>query len=94
MGKIRQHYNEEFKRGAVELADKSNKTQSQVAKELDIPANSLTTWKKLYGSKKQETGQAFVDYERLEKLEKENLEMQEEIEILKKAMHFFTKDRS
>jgi transposase len=34
-----------------------------------------------------------VDYERMNKLEQANKEIQEENEILKKAMHFFTKDR-
>jgi transposase len=43
--------------------------------------------------KKEETAQVFVDFERLKKLEQENREQKEEIEILKKAMHFFTKDR-
>jgi transposase len=94
MGKIRQHYSDEFKRKAVEHAEQSNKTQTQIARELDIPLNSLTKWKQLYGANKQETSQVFVDYERLQQLEKDNKDMQEEIEILKKAMHFFTKDRN
>lgn len=92
MGKIRQHYSDEFKQKAVEHVENSNKTQSEIAKELDIPSKSLTSWKKIYG-KKEETAQVFVDFERLKKLEQENREQKEEIEILKKAMHFFTKDR-
>jgi len=37
--------------------------------------------------------QQFIDYDRLKKLEQQNRELAEENEILKKAMHFFTKDR-
>jgi transposase len=54
----------------------------------------LSNWKQQYGSHKKDTStQPLVDYERLKKLEEQCRELQEENEILKKAMHFFTKDR-
>jgi transposase-like protein len=52
-GKKRQHYSDEFKRKAVEHVENSNKTQSEIAKGLDIPSKSLTSWKKIYGKKKR-----------------------------------------
>lgn len=95
MGNKRKSYTEEFKRKAVEHVESTRKTLSQVARELDIPKNNLTGWMKKYGSHSTTVAQtqAFVDYERLKKLEKENHELQQENEILKKAMHFFTKNR-
>lgn len=92
MGNIRQHFDEEFKRQTVKHMQESGKTPSEVSKELDIPASSIRAWRKQFTST-GEKSQLFVDYERLKKLEESHRELQEENEILKKAMHFFTKDR-
>lgn len=97
MGDIRQHYEEEFKRKTIEHWEQSGKTLKQISQEMGIPKSNLTSWKKQYGTlpknSKKDT-QVFVDYERLKKLEQLNKELAEENEILKKAMHFFTKNRS
>lgn len=91
----RKRYDEEFKRKAVEHLEQTNKTLAQLARELDIPANNLTVWKQKYGAHRDKSveEQKLVDYERLKKLEQQNRELAEENEILKKAMHFFTKNR-
>jgi Transposase and inactivated derivatives len=93
MGNIRQHFDDEFKRQTVKHMLETGKTPSEVSKELDIPVSSIRAWKKQFADV-GEKSQLFVDYERLRKLEAQNRELQEELDILKKAMHFFTKDRS
>lgn len=92
MGDIRQHFDEEFKRQTVKHMQESGKTPAEVSRELDIPVSSIRAWKKQF-SHLGEKSQLFVDYERLKKLEEMTRELHEENEILKKAMHFFTKNR-
>lgn len=72
----------------------TSKKPIEITRELNIPKSTLSRWIKQYGSGAIKTqSQVFVDYERMNKLEQANKELQEENEILKKAMHFFTKDR-
>ncbi|CAH1226948.1 hypothetical protein PAECIP111893_05354 [Paenibacillus plantiphilus] len=92
MGDIRQHFDEEFKRQTVKHMQESGQTPAEVSRELDIPVSSIRAWRKQFANT-GEKSQLFVDYERLQKLEGMNRELQEENEILKKAMHFFTKNR-
>jgi transposase len=93
MGDNRQHFDESFKRQTVKHMMETGKTPMEVSKELDVPVSSIRAWKKQY-TNVGEKPQLFVDAERLKQLETQNRELQEEIEILKKAMHFFTKNRS
>lgn len=94
MGEIRERYSKEFKRKTVEHMESTGKTPSEIARELGISKSTLNPWIKQYGAGAvKEQTQVFVDYERLKKLEQVTKELQEENEILKKAMHFFTKDR-
>ncbi|WP_410772660.1 transposase [Fontibacillus sp. BL9] len=95
MGQKRKHYTEEFRRKTIEHLEQTHKTLTQLSRELDIGVTTLSNWKQLYGKNAKKDGgtQALVDYERMKKLEQQNRELQEENEILKKAMHFFTKDR-
>lgn len=94
MSEHRESYDKEFKRQTVEHMEKEGKTPTEIARELGIPKSTLSRWIKQYGSRViSEQSQVFVDYERLKKLEQQTRELQEENEILKKAMHFFTKDR-
>ncbi|HEY0828134.1 MAG TPA: transposase [Bacilli bacterium] len=94
MKEQRESYDEEFKRKTIEHMEATNKKPFEISRELSIPKSTLSRWIKQYGSGsvKNQT-QVFVDYERLKKLEQQTRELQEENEILKKAMHFFTKDR-
>ena len=92
MGDIRQHFDDEFKRQTVKHMQENGKTPMEVSKELDIPVSSIRAWKKQF-SNTGEKFQLYVDYDRLKKLEEQNRDLQEELEILKKAMHFFTKNR-
>lgn len=94
MREKRQHYSEEFRRKTIEHLEQTHKTVTQLSRELDIGLTTLSNWKQKYGgNKKDKATQPLVDYEKMKKLEQQNRELQEENEILKKAMHFFTKDR-
>ena len=94
MSEHRESYDTEFKRKTVEHMEKEGKKPSEIARELGIPKSTLSRWIKQYGTGViPEQSQVFVDYERLKKLEQQYRDLQEENEILKKAMHFFTKDR-
>lgn len=89
----RESYDEEFKRNTIQHMESSGKKPMQIARELNVPKSTLSRWIKQYGSGAVETqSQVFVDYERLKKLEKQYIDLKEENEILKKAMHYFTKD--
>jgi transposase len=95
MGNQRESYDKEFKRKTVEHMQTENKKLTEISKELNIPKGTLSRWIKQYGTGAVKAeAQVFVDYERLKKLEQDNRELQEANDILKKAMHFFTKDRS
>lgn len=94
MSQQRESYDKEFKKRTIEHMEKEGKKPIEITRELGIPKSTLTRWIKQYGTGAVgEQSQVFVDYERLKKLEQQNRELQEENEILKKAMHFFTKDR-
>ena len=94
MGDIRESYTKAFKQKTIAHMEETGKQASDICRELGIPKSTLSRWVKQYGSgKAAEQTQVFVDYERLKKLEQANKSLQEENEILKKAMHFFTKDR-
>jgi Transposase and inactivated derivatives len=93
MSQQRDSYDKEFKQKTVEHMEKEGKRPIDVSRELGIPKSTLSRWIKQYGTSKSEPTSVFVDYERMKQLEQQNRELQEENEILKKAMHFFTKDR-
>ena len=94
MGNARDSYNAEFKRKTVEHMESTGKKPIEICRELNIPRSTLQRWMKQYSSAAvKEQTQVFVDYERLKKLEQYTRELEEENEILKKAMHFFTKNR-
>lgn len=92
MKQRRQHFDDEFKRNAVLHMKETGKTPADLSIEIDVPVRSIQGWKRQFGND-GEKAQLFVDAERLKELERKNKELQEENEILKKAMHFFTKDR-
>lgn len=94
MSQQRDSYDKEFKQRTIEHMEKEGKRPIDIARELGIPKSTLSRWIKQYGKAgNSEQSTVFVDYERLKKLEQKNRELQEENDILKKAMHFFTKDR-
>ena len=90
VGVQRQRYNDEFKRETVRYIQSRAKSITDIAEELNIPAGTLHKWVAKYRSFENEPLTSRDDLmaakRRIEDLEEENA-------ILKKALHFFSKDR-
>lgn len=91
-------YDAEYKRQTVEYILEQRKSVAQVARELDISANTLHGWIKQYKKQNpsqfsQEIGLDSLDERDLRELQKRIRDLEEENAILKKAMHIFAKDR-
>lgn len=93
-----QNYPESYKKEAVKLSEQTERTLSQVARELGIGNSTLHKWRNRYGQKGQEQEVVIQSKESLEKeikrLLKENEVLKMEREILKKAATFFAKETS
>jgi len=90
-------YTKEFKQEAVRLMVESDKMATEIARELGIRRNQLYKWK----DQLQEKGdKAFAGAGRpkkevqceLSQLKKENEDLREEVEILKKAAAYFARE--
>lgn len=94
MGEHRRSYPEELKRNALELLRSSGKSASAVAKDLGIDSGLLNRWrreeKQEGGSKRAFTGQGVPRDEEVAQLRRENEELREANEILKKAVAIFS----
>lgn len=93
MSEPRRQYTEEFKQGALRLIEQQDKTISQVARDLGIRRDMLQRWKR---EAEQQGLKAFPGHgnprdEELTRLKKENAELKEERDILKKALAIFSK---
>ena len=96
MGEQRQRYNKKFKEETVKYVQASRKSLTDIAEELNIPPGTLQKW---LGQYRQFKDEAFVGSGHLrpedqaqKDLEKRIKDLEEENAILKKAMHYFTKD--
>jgi transposase len=86
-------YDESFKKETVKYIVKNNKSVSQVARETGLNENTLLGWIKKYSQQLEvKTVQTFSTPEaKLRAMQKQIRDLQEENEILKKAMHYFAK---
>lgn len=105
MGEQRQRYNEEFKKQTVKFIQEQTKTLGDLAEELNIPKSTLHQWVSKYRELKNEP---VASMDRVKELEAELQEMrrllqekedtladtQEELAIVKKAVHIFSKPKS
>jgi transposase len=89
-------YDKEFKLQTVQLV-KDGKSVAQVAREIGLHENTVYRWME---ELKQDGTQAFPgsgklkpDDQSVRDLQKQLRDLKEENEILKKAMHYFAKDR-
>ena len=90
-------YSREFKLEAIRLAEVGDKTASQVARELGIRVNQLWKWKQQLEAEAPASGPAKRGRPangEVAQLRRENARLQEERDILKKAMAFFAKESS
>jgi len=95
MGEARRRFPAEFKQNAVELVRTSGRTVTDIANELGINRNLLDRWRRETqegeGSKRKAfVGQGHARDEEVARLRKENADLRETNEILKKAMVIFT----
>jgi transposase len=98
VGDQRQRYNDEFKKQAVKYVQEQTKTLPEIAEEMNIPQGTLQNWMRLYRSFENEPvvhGEKLRQLEeRLQASEREKQDLQEELAILKKALHIFSKERN
>jgi transposase len=98
MGTERRVFTAEFKRNAVELAQGSDRPKAEIARELGIRPGALYRWideakDEIGGSRKAFVGQGTPRDEELSRLRKENADLRETNEILKKATAIFVQGR-
>lgn len=102
----RNHYSKEFKKQTVKYILEQGKTMPQLAEELGISAGLLHNWKATYRDEIQL--ETFATPDKMRQLEQQlrekevenreqarrNADLQEELAILKKALHIFSKERN
>lgn len=94
MGEQRQHYNEEFKLRTVKYIQEKTKSVEDIALELNIPAGTIRQWLTKH---RQFDSEPLVNSERIRELERllgekerQIADMEEELAIVKKAVHIFS----
>jgi transposase len=95
----RRDYSAEFKAEAVRLVQTGGKQVTQIARELDVDRQLLHSWVRLAERRKGKPvtdvfpghGNRPADEAELERLRRENAQLKEDVEILKKATAFFAK---
>jgi transposase-like protein len=98
--KGRESFSPEFKMEAVRLVQAGKKPVTQIARELDVPRQYLHTWVREAAKRKGESpseifpgnGKLREADAELARLRKENAQLREDNEILKKATAFFAKE--
>jgi transposase len=88
-------HDETYKKQTVQYIKESGKSVAEIGRELKINPNTLYGWVKNYGGEPEIIAVQALKSEdhRLKEMQKQIRDLQEENEILKKAMHFFAKDR-
>ncbi|WP_462408624.1 transposase [Neobacillus sp. Marseille-QA0830] len=97
MGK---HHTQEYRDYVCKLIVEEGRKATDVAYELEISTKTISRWVTVYRAKINagKTSENYITPTELEKLkkqhEKELQQLKEENEILKKAMHIFTKNQA
>lgn len=96
MVRKRTTYTKEFKLEAVQLSLEDGRTAKEIAESLGIHPAMLSRWRKEYFEDNEEAfpGQGNLKErdQDLHRLRRENARLQEDLEILKKALVFFSKE--
>jgi transposase len=93
-------FDQEYKDYVSKLIVEENRKATDVAFEMELSPKTISRWVKAYRTKNNvgNTNETYITPSELEKLkkqhEKELADAREEIEILKKAMHIFTKNQA
>ena len=90
----KRRFSEEFKLAAVELAERGDKSVLAVSKDLGIHHTVLRDWIGKFGNKKKRPDEVVTPSEHAELIElrRKVTRLEEEREILKKAMGIFTRE--
>ncbi|MBP1990776.1 transposase [Paenibacillus eucommiae] len=98
MKEQRKSYSQEFKENAVKYIQEQVKSLPEIAEEMNIPIGTLRQW---MGKYRKFPDEPFVGSGHLRSQDQLNKEkdqeiadLKEEIAILKKAMHIFSKERN
>jgi transposase len=93
MAKPQPSYTKEFKQEAVKLVETSNKTKSEIARDLGISDSALSKWCKEFANHGEEAfpgkGHQTSLEEEVKQLKRENEILRQERDILKKAVRIF-----
>ena len=87
-----------LKQHLIKLVVEEGKKQIEVSREMDVPVSTLRRWVSEYRKEVQaeKNGEEYItpteQLKQRKALEKELRELKEENEILKKAMHIFSKN--
>lgn len=82
-------YDEEFKKTIVSLYE-SGKRKSDLTREYGVSYANINNWIQKYGTITTSTGEV-TNNDEIIKLKKKNRELEQEVEILKKAVAIFSK---
>lgn len=95
MKKTYQQYTKEFKEQAVRLCEQKERPMSEIARSLKINQSLLCRWVK---ASQEDGAEAFRGHgvrtgveQELYELRKENLELEQELDFLKKVSRYFAK---
>ena len=96
MPRVKKRYSKQFKQEAVRLLETDPRPAAEIARELGIDFSMIYRWKRELGRRSpnvETVADALSPNEReeLRRLRRENAELREEREILKKATAFFAK---
>jgi transposase len=97
MGEKRRQYTREFKREAVRLLDEGGRSKAQVARELGIHDSMLKRWKAdLEGHPSTEVfpgnGKLSAAEEEVRRLRRENEQLRQERDFLRKTAAYFARE--
>lgn len=94
--KDRRTFSREFKIEAVRQVIETDRSQAEVARELGVSAHLLGQWKRqlLAEGDVRVSGRRKVSEEELRRLERENRQLRQELEFVKKTAAYFAKERS
>lgn len=94
MSKKRRQYDRAFKIEAVRLVTEEGRPVAAVARDLGIGENLLHRWKQQFTDQQElafvGTGNLTVEQAELRRLQRENADLREERDILKKAISVFS----
>jgi transposase len=93
---LSKHHDLEYKIQVAQMVVEDGKKATQLARDLDIPIGTIRNWVQAYKEKKKTafvgSGNTPPEQKPYKDLQKENADLNQELEILKKALHIFTKN--